>query len=128
MADPADFYVDTPLRLFAELTVEKTLAGRYMVETQRRTEVNGVELAPPRIVVLDITPEEGAAILASDAAGKAAEVQALHAQVGVLQEQVADQAKKLEQAKAALLAVAGADHAWDASPRAEVSAALQALA
>lgn len=73
--------IETPLRLFAELTTSGALAGRYQLEFQRRIEVNGVEIVPASIMVKDLTAKEGAEIVGTDAANLASQVQALSAQI-----------------------------------------------
>ena len=104
MPSVEDYFIDTPLRLLCELTPGKTLAGHYQLEVQRRVEVTGFEVAPARIVVVDITPEQGAAILASDAADLAAQVQTAHAQIADMQVQVADKNVELKVSADALAA------------------------
>lgn len=128
--------IDTPLRLFAELTLAGELAGRYQLEFQRRVEVDGVEVVPVAIKVRDLTTEEGAAIINSDVATKTAELLTLNETVqGIrdaastkeaeLRSEIARLAGELGAAKSALTLVANADAAWDANVRNAVTAALQ---
>ena len=95
--------IETPLRLIAELTTSGALAGRYQLEFQRRIEVNGVEIVPAAVMVKDLTPEEGAAIVNTEAANLASQVQALSAQLAearaTSQAEVAQLTNALTQAK-----------------------------
>ena len=120
--------IDTPLRMICELTLQGALAGRYQLEFQRRVEDNGVEIVPPSVRTRDLTSDEGAAILNTDASGKAAEVQALSQQVADLQDVESDLRKRLAAALEALRAVARADGEWDTTPRSQVIAVLQSEA
>lgn len=116
--------IDTPLRLFAELKTDRTLAGHYQLEMQRRVEDAGKEIVPPSIKIVDLTPEEGAAILGAGAADKAAEVQSLNAQFDGFRATIAALEARLARAVAALNAVAAADASWDNTPRSQVAAAI----
>ena len=120
--------IDTPLRMFAELRTDGTLAGRYQLEFQRRVEQDGAEIVPVAIKVRDLTSEEGAAIIGGDAAGKAAENLAINAQVDGLRAQITGLTARLAAAVEALRKVAQADEAWDTSPRNSVIAVLEAEA
>ena len=120
--------IDTPLRLIAELTIGGALAGRYQLEFQRRVEDNGVEIVPPSVRTRELTSDEGAAILNTDASGKAAEVQALSQQVASLQNTETDLRARLAAALDALRAVARADGEWETTPRSQVIAVLQSEA
>lgn len=109
--------IETPLRLFAELTTTGALAGKYQLEFQRRVEVDGKEVVPAAHMSKDITPEEGAAILESEAASLAAQVQALSQQVAAQQMEIAamsNRALTAEAAAATLMAtIREADRSWD---------------
>lgn len=83
--------IETPLRIIAELTTGGALAGRYQLEFQRRVEVNGVEIVPASVMVKDLTAEEGAGIINTEAAQLAGQVQALSAQIAT--ERAASQAQ-----------------------------------
>lgn len=83
--------IETPLRLFAELTTGGALAGRYQLEFQRRIEVNGVEIVPAAVMIKDLTAEQGAQIVGTDAANLASQVQTLSAQIA--EERAASQAQ-----------------------------------
>lgn len=67
---------DTPLRLFCELTPDKQLAGHYQIEVARAY-ADDLTLTK----VLDLTPEDAAAILNTDNARMAASFQALNQQI-----------------------------------------------
>lgn len=117
--------IDTPLRLFVELTPQGAVAGHYQLEFQRRVEVDGAEVVPAAVKVRDLTSDEGAAIVGGDAAAKAAQVQSLSAQVQTLRDQLAAKTADLAEAIEALRAVAAADAAWDNTPRAQVASILE---
>lgn len=104
--------IETPLRLFAELTPAGALAGHYQLEFQRRVEVDGKEIVPAAHMTKDLTPEEGAAILSSDAAKLAAQVQALNQQVAELQGQIKAAEAVAANAMQIVAAVREADRNW----------------
>lgn len=90
---------DTPLRLFCELTPDKQLAGHYQIEVARAY-ADDLTLTK----VLDLTPEDAAAILNTDNARMAASFQALNQQIATERDASAAQVKDLQ---AAVLAAAG---------------------
>lgn len=67
---------DTPLRLICELTPDRHLAGHYQIEVSRAY-ADDLTL----IKVLNLTPDEAAAILNTDNARLAASFQALNQQI-----------------------------------------------
>ena len=107
--------IETPLRLIAELTTDGTLAGRYQLEFQRRIEVDGKEVVPPAHMTRELTAEEGAAILNSNAAQLAGQVQALNAQIASERITAAEAVKAADVAATARVVAAfrQADAAWD---------------
>lgn len=119
--------IETPLRLFCELALDGSLTGHYQQEFQRRVEDDdGAELMSPQTLIKDLTPEVGAAILASGAAAKAAEIQVLSKQIADMQAEAAALAEtnraeisKLQQTiqnhEILLKAVADANAAWDST-------------
>jgi len=117
--------IDTPLRLFAELDLNGSLAGRFQQEFQRQVKNDdGAEVMAPQILVKDLTSEEGAAVLESEAANKAAQIQALSKQIAACQEQLKAQAEaasalvaklqaEVQTLKAFVSATKDANQAWD---------------
>lgn len=105
--------IETPLRLIAELTTSGALTGKYQLEFQRRVEVDGKEVVPAAHMTKDITPEEGAAILASEAANLAAQVQALSQQIADLQGKVKSAEAIAADAMQVVAAIREADRSWD---------------
>jgi len=105
--------IETPLRLIAELTQTGALAGHYQLEFQRRVEVDGKEIVPAAHMTKDLTPEEGAAILASEAASLAAQVQTLNQQVATLQSEVRAAENIAANAMQVVSAIREADRTWD---------------
>lgn len=79
--------IETPLRLFCELTLEGALSGNYTYEFQRQvTDADGNEVVRPQIMTRDMSAEEAVAVLQTGSAEKAAEIKALHAQIASMQE------------------------------------------
>ena len=100
--------IDTPLRLFCEMTVDRRLAGRYQLEVQRRVEENGAEIVGAQIKVIDVSAQDAAAIINTDAARITADLQAAHAQIADLQERLTLASAARDIAQASLNAVRSA--------------------
>lgn len=108
-----------PLELVCELTLEGQLAGRYRIVENVDVTRDG-EPFSNKNRNRDLTPDEGAAIVAGDSAAAMAKVQEAQGRIAELQDQLLSATKTIAKLREALSIYDGAEAAWEEQVRTRV--------